>query len=107
MSYRWDSTFTQPYGWIQPIDHKGPVRAPKVGEDPPFKWLPRNETFGQDKLRADPDGELVQLTKRPRMASWMVSHCNTPSKRKQYVNELKKYIDVAIYGSCGEECGRG
>ncbi|CEF60548.1 Glycosyl transferase, family 10-containing protein [Strongyloides ratti] len=33
----------------------------------------------------------------------MVSHCQTPSKREEYVNYLKKYIDIDIYGACGNK----
>jgi alpha-1,3-fucosyltransferase len=32
---------------------------------------------------------------------WVVSNCNTTSKRESYVNELQKYIDVDVYGKCG------
>ena len=32
---------------------------------------------------------------------WFVSHCPTKSKREQYVEELRKYIPVDIYGDCG------
>lgn len=31
---------------------------------------------------------------------WMVSHCDTPSQREKYVNELLKHIPIKIYGSC-------
>ena len=31
----------------------------------------------------------------------MVSHCETESKREEYVHELSKYIQVDIYGGCG------
>ncbi|XP_052078364.1 alpha-(1,3)-fucosyltransferase C-like [Mytilus californianus] len=33
--------------------------------------------------------------------AWIVSHCETNSKRKEYVKELQKYIQVDIYGGCG------
>ncbi|CAC5416384.1 E2.4.1.214 [Mytilus coruscus] len=36
--------------------------------------------------------------------AWVVSHCQTQSKREAYVKELSKYIDVDIYGSCGKPC---
>ena len=32
---------------------------------------------------------------------WMVSHCKTFSKRENYVTELAKYIQVDVYGGCG------
>lgn len=33
----------------------------------------------------------------------MVSHCITPSRREDYVTELKKYIPIDIYGSCFDQ----
>ncbi|XP_057376634.2 alpha-(1,3)-fucosyltransferase C-like [Daphnia carinata] len=38
---------------------------------------------------------------RNKTAAWMVSHCDTHSQRETYVKELSKYIDVEIYGRCG------
>ncbi|KAK3107806.1 hypothetical protein FSP39_022642 [Pinctada imbricata] len=32
---------------------------------------------------------------------WMVGHCRTSSKREEYVKKLRKYMKVAIIGSCG------
>lgn len=32
---------------------------------------------------------------------WLVSNCNTHSKREMYVNVLKKYIPIDIFGACG------
>ena len=31
---------------------------------------------------------------------WFVSHCETNSKREDYVLELMKYVQVDIYGNC-------
>ena len=36
-------------------------------------------------------------------AVWIVSHCETSSKREIYVNILKKYISVDILGKCGKK----
>ena len=33
--------------------------------------------------------------------AWFVSHCNTSSRRETYVQELSKYIQVDIFGQCG------
>ncbi|KAK3610623.1 hypothetical protein CHS0354_009086 [Potamilus streckersoni] len=39
---------------------------------------------------------------------WLVSHCKTPSRREEYVKILQKYIDVDIYGKCGQlQCNGG
>ena len=33
--------------------------------------------------------------------AWMVSHCNTHGQRETYVKELSNYLNVDIYGRCG------
>ncbi|CAG2214580.1 FUT-1 [Mytilus edulis] len=39
--------------------------------------------------------------------AWIVSHCQTNSRREEYVKELQKYIQVDIYGRCGHlKCGK-
>ena len=39
---------------------------------------------------------------------WFVSNCNSMNGRLEYAHELQKYIDVDIYGACGNlECKRG
>ncbi|CAF1322567.1 unnamed protein product [Adineta steineri] len=37
---------------------------------------------------------------------WFVSNCNTFSQREKYVEELKKYIEIDIYGKCGRKCSK-
>ena len=41
--------------------------------------------------------------KPKKLAVWMVSNCNSQSKRAKYVDELKKYIPIDIYGACGDK----
>ena len=37
---------------------------------------------------------------------WIASHCKTQSQREDYVEELRKHIDVDVYGMCGNlSCG--
>ncbi|RUS74177.1 hypothetical protein EGW08_018066, partial [Elysia chlorotica] len=43
---------------------------------------------------------------KTRSVAWFVSNCQTPSKRQNYVRELKKYIDVDVYGACGTPCAK-
>ena len=50
----------------------------------------------------DPTTAITDLSvkkKRP-FIIWYVSHCETYSRREEYVKELLKYIDVDIYGDC-------
>ena len=38
---------------------------------------------------------------KTRSVVWMVSNCRANNKRETYVSELSKYIDVDVYGQCG------
>ncbi|XP_069120342.1 alpha-(1,3)-fucosyltransferase C-like [Argopecten irradians] len=53
-----------------------------------------------------PKGHDVKISptnweSKDRQAAWFVSHCATPGKRELYEKELRKYVDVHIYGGCG------
>ncbi|XP_066964632.1 uncharacterized protein [Macrobrachium rosenbergii] len=74
-----------------------------------------NKTLNRDEVSANRTrvgesshlGQNSSFFSRPKLVAWMVSHCNTVSGREIYINELKKYIPVDIYGSCGSlKCGR-
>ncbi|CAG2121536.1 unnamed protein product, partial [Medioppia subpectinata] len=38
--------------------------------------------------------------------AWIVSNCHTSSNRETYVNDLRKHIDIDIFGNCGQYCSR-
>ncbi|XP_059156155.1 alpha-(1,3)-fucosyltransferase C-like [Physella acuta] len=40
---------------------------------------------------------------KKKTAVWFVSHCHSKSKREDYVKEMQKYIDVDIFGRCGND----
>jgi alpha-1,3-fucosyltransferase len=44
----------------------------------------------------------LKLRKKKKTVAWMVSHCKTHGLREKYVEELRKHIDVDIYGNCGK-----
>lgn len=45
---------------------------------------------------------------KQKTAAWFVSHCNVISKRDNLTQSLQKFIDVDIYGKCGNlRCPRG
>ena len=45
---------------------------------------------------------------KTKKVAWFVSHCWTAGKREKYVDQLKKYIDVDVYGWCGDlKCPHG
>lgn len=44
------------------------------------------------------------ISGKNKTVAWVVSNCGAPSGRNKYVDELKKYIDVDIFGGCGTPC---
>ena len=46
---------------------------------------------------------ITELEKRSKDIAWLVSHCNTPSKRENYVKEMEKNkgLKIDIFGKCG------
>ncbi|XP_046562958.1 glycoprotein 3-alpha-L-fucosyltransferase A-like [Haliotis rubra] len=42
------------------------------------------------------------VEKKTGLVAWMVSNCEDWSKRRSYVKELQKHIQVDIYGFCGK-----
>uniref|UniRef100_A0AC35U6N1 Fucosyltransferase n=1 Tax=Rhabditophanes sp. KR3021 TaxID=114890 RepID=A0AC35U6N1_9BILA len=81
IGFRFDSNTSSPYGYTVHLSKKSQLKAIPV------------------------DYETIKKKNKP--ISWMVSHCNTPSKRESYVSHLQKYIQVDIFGACGnKECLR-
>ncbi|XP_013417443.1 alpha-(1,3)-fucosyltransferase C [Lingula anatina] len=53
------------------------------------------------------DYDAIMKLKKKQVV-WMVSNCQTESKREKYVEELAKYIPVDIIGACGKlQCPHG
>ncbi|CAG2221317.1 unnamed protein product [Mytilus edulis] len=42
--------------------------------------------------------------KKTKNVAWVASNCNPLFSRNNYIAELKKYIDVDVYGKCGKPC---
>ena len=83
-----------------------------------FNWT---MTYRTDPDIFSPVGRLVRLpttlpnnyteiaSRKTKSIAWFVSNCKTKykygSRREKYVKELRKYIDVDIFGECGpREC---
>ena len=45
--------------------------------------------------------QLVYIKGKEKLIAWFVSHCGAPSKRDDFVRDLKTYIPVDVYGTCG------
>jgi len=94
MTYRLDSDLVRPYGWFYPkraLHHNA--------KNPELPWL--NPTVPSQELQA-----ALKELKKPKLVAWIASNCDTHSDREDYVTELKKHIQVDVYGKCGDqECG--
>ncbi|KAL4220606.1 Alpha-(1 3)-fucosyltransferase 7 [Mactra antiquata] len=78
-TYRHDSTLVTPYD----------------------KWVPYDNFTSIDKFVPKKN----YLAGRTKSAAIFVSNCNAMNDRLQYINELKQYMDVDVYGYCGDhEC---
>ena len=97
MTYRLDSDISIPYGWVLP--------------------KPSNKSYLEQVRHWDHDFDYAQfattlhlkpakfraLAHRPKGIAWIVSNCNSNSDRERYVNELRNYVEVDIFGSCGNQ----
>ncbi|XP_041361779.1 glycoprotein 3-alpha-L-fucosyltransferase A-like [Gigantopelta aegis] len=63
-------------------------------------WYP----YGRVSTRDSPANidYLPAARNKTKQVAWFVSHCTTPSRRQNYVKELRKYISVDTYGACGD-----
>ena len=57
-----------------------------------------NETLHERQLNY----HSLKYKKMP--IAWIVSNCITFSQREEYVGELRKFIQIDIYGQCGRSC---
>ena len=76
ISYRQDADIRLPYGSFRQLK--------------PEEYVKPNRT---SYTKSDNQSSAI--------VAWMVSHCITDGRREDYVNELQKYIDVDVYGQCG------
>ncbi len=85
MTYKMNSDFPLPYG-----------RVVKTGSHPePGPELDGYiEQFGRQNRHLAGNRKLNP--------AWLVSHCDTKSNREEYVEKLQRYLNVSIYGYCGD-----
>ncbi len=87
VTYRSDSTVQLPYGRI--------VRKDGVFEEAQ-QWLPYDEEQFKLRLKSQPEA-FFALAEKPKLVAWIVSDCNAPSRRDEYVELLQKEIPGEQY----------
>ncbi|XP_046639960.1 alpha-(1,3)-fucosyltransferase C-like [Daphnia pulicaria] len=88
MTYRIDSDIPFLYGRVLPKE-----TAPRTTEEVAH--------YREMAKKISKPLQESQLRNKTKTIAWMVSHCKTHGQREKYVEELRKYMDVDIYGSCG------
>lgn len=94
ITYRQDSDIPKPAGWFELTS------SPKIYA-PPLQTGPWPIMYNQDDFLKQDLSSLTHLAQRPKKVAWIVSKCNTASRRNDYVRKLSKYIGVDIFGKCG------
>ena len=98
MTYRLDSDFSNPYGWVEPAGQPLGI-PPKPNDFPDLTFDAMSETNYHSEFLET----LKQKTaKKEKLVAWMVSNCKTHSQREDFVKELQNHIPVDIYGECGK-----
>ena len=52
-------------------------------------------------LMPSPSPSTIGKEKKKKKVAWMASHCPTSSKREKYVRQLQQFVQVDVYGKCG------
>lgn len=96
MTYRHDSDIVRSYGWFE--ERNRPRMYP-----PPLQTSEWPIVYDEQTFLKQDYSSLLHLAKRPKKVAWVVSNCDTASRRDDYVRELRKYIEVDIFGKCGSK----
>jgi hypothetical protein len=99
--YNWEPPNNSPIGALEPFEGH-------------INWT---MSYRQDSDIFTPYGKILKCDKnlknkykfyeKNKSIAWIVSNCKTKSGREVYVEELRKYINVDIYGKCGDfECSK-
>ena len=99
MTYRLDSDVPMPYGRVVPKRQKF-TYVPYLHELKEWDHTYDSAEFAAS-LKTKRSKDFRALAHRPRAVAWIASHCNTGSDRERYVNELRRHIQVDIFGLCG------
>ena len=101
ITYSMDGDVVLPYGMCLPS-------RDKVARDPSSITDIIRRVYGKsaESTPWETPGRPHQYTPhdhakgRTRLVLWAVGHCATPSRRENYVAELRRHIDVDIFGKC-------
>jgi hypothetical protein len=103
-SYMLDNYFDRSisYKYDSPFAIFSPTIKSRISSKENFNssYLYKEITQREQQLNID------SLKYKKKAIVWIVSNCNTFSQREKYVEELKKFISIDIYGKCGTPCSQ-
>ena len=111
MTYRTDSDVPYLYGYIVPYFQEK-SRVFTELEAAHFDLRKRQYIEYEEEVFIRPTGlenkDYVAIFRQKNItAAWLVSHCNTASRREGYVKVMQNTIDVDIFGDCNKRyCSR-
>lgn len=102
--------------WIfNTLENKAFTHRPTTAWDNKFEWI---MSYRRDAEVSRPYGKIKRLDKsidrnysdvfqrKTKFGVWMSGHCPVPSRRREFIDQLQKYIEVDTFGSCGKrKCG--
>ena len=105
MTFRLDSDFPNPYGWVEPMEHS--YIAPPSQKNFPDLAFDIYKAKQEETTLKFIENLQTETSTKGKLVAWMVSNCGTHSQREHYVQELRKHIPVDIIGECGKlKCKR-
>ena len=92
MTYRQDSDVILDYGCLTNKSTNKPIESESI----------LNYDKNIHVVNLDQYG-IAELKERKKDIAWLVSHCNTESRREGYVQEMKKskQLQIDVFGKCG------
>ncbi|CAF2602375.1 unnamed protein product [Rotaria sp. Silwood2] len=92
ISYKYDSLFS--------------IFSPIVKSQILSKEISNLSLSYKTKIQYERQLNIKSLKSKKKPIAWIVSNCITFSQREKYVENLKKFIQVDIYGKCGISCSK-
>ena len=113
MTHRLDSDIVQRdiYGAIVP---KPSAHLPEIYPESLYS-MSDGRDGGRSRRQTKPSPLYLRRPKsdsdvwrgKTKLVAWFASHCPTPIRREEYVRQLSQYVQVDVYGKCGNmtTCG--
>lgn len=95
MTFRWDSDIPRPYGWFDKVGENDAISSSYPRKIDDWKLYDAEEFRKSLPQRSR---SFLDFAKRQGKVAWIVSNCDTDSRREDFVYQLKKYIAVDIFG---------